>query len=290
MKELLPPDVTQALLTSYYVSAHRLPTSQLMDHFEQWFLASLCLPSTLTEKDTVGSEGQCRGELIADVTGRANTHEKSPWQLVQERVQTEEMSAAVPALQLFASNGQHVGVANKCTSTPVAMSTSCLQSHTQTVLMALHLVYEVCDCHAPANIFLVLIASNSYQLLSLYCLQFIYHLLSLYCLLFHITPSVQELKLNALQYDSLLQLARLLIHISSCLGWKPYVDHYWRDFPHLRASVSIVTLPVEEEAMDDSSTFHTLPPPSPPHLLHWLAQTLRRRPVCKIGLNTQGFI
>lgn len=145
MKELLPPEVTQDLLTNYYISSHHLPSSKLMDHFEQWLLASLSLPPTQTERspDHVGvdSVGQFRVEPTADLVGGAT---KSPWKHVQDMVLANNMMFDIPALQMFVSNTRHLGVVNKISTTPT-LPAYCLKSHVQTVLLGLHLVYEVRD-------------------------------------------------------------------------------------------------------------------------------------------------
>ena len=145
IKELLSPEVTQHLLANYYISSHCVPSSELMEHFEQWLLASLSLPPTQMEGNPhhvgVGSEGQFRVEPTANVVGGAS---KSPWQHVQDMVQNDNMMVAVPALQMFVTNTRSVGVVNKRLATPT-LPVFCVQSHIQTVLLALHLVYEVRD-------------------------------------------------------------------------------------------------------------------------------------------------
>jgi len=66
----------------------------------------------------------------------------------------------------------------------------------------------------------------------------------------------------------------------SHLGWTPYVDHYQRDFPslllrHYPTAVKTATH-LSEDSMEE---YPSHLPPSPPHLLHWLYQKLRDKPV-----------
>jgi len=90
----------------------------------------------------------------------------------------------------------------------------------------------------------------------------------------------EELKLNTLHHKPLNLMAHLLHRMASHLGWALYVDHYQRDFPslllrHYPTAVKTATHLSEDSMEEYPSHF----PPSPPHLLHWLYQKLRDKPV-----------
>ncbi len=116
LRKLLPPPLTAELLTSYYNSSHHLPTSRLPQHFYSWLLSCL---------------------------GMGGATSESSWQQLQGRIELDNLMAAMPALKLFSSD--IVGEVAASYKAPPTCTTPCpcLKDHTETVLWALHLVYEV---------------------------------------------------------------------------------------------------------------------------------------------------
>ena len=113
-----------ALLTTFYRSSAGLPYSTVFTHFHAWLLSCLNLPSD-------GSDGAKMDHMTSE----------SSWQHLKSTVDSSILNS-VPAMKLF--TGSDVGVAtNKATPiTPTHIAS--LEAYRETVVYALHLVYEVC--------------------------------------------------------------------------------------------------------------------------------------------------
>ncbi len=118
LRQLVPPVLAVELLTHYYVTCHHLHSIRLVQQFHSLLLSCLGM-------------GEATGE--------------SSWKQIQGRFELEEdMIAALPALQLLniATTKKVVGSHGNEDATPTC-TTPFLKDHAETVLLALHLVYEV---------------------------------------------------------------------------------------------------------------------------------------------------
>ena len=122
-----------ALLSAYYTSSLNVAYSDLFTHFHTWLLSCLNLPA--------GSHGNAE---IDHMTG------ESSWQPIGSVANTK----SIPAIKLFTESD--VGVATN-QATPITTNhISSLEAYQETVIYALHLVYEVCVLSAvfPQNVHL----------------------------------------------------------------------------------------------------------------------------------------
>ena len=114
LNQQLSPALTTQLLTHYYVSSHGISTPGLVKHFYSLLLSSLGMDSP---------------------TGEFS------WSQIQKRAQVKKKKLSLSALQLF----NMAAVREACDdqeATPTD-TTPFLKDHAETVLQALHLVYEV---------------------------------------------------------------------------------------------------------------------------------------------------
>ena len=97
------------------------------------------------------------------------TAELSPWERLQQMVHTENLVSEVPALEIFLKDGVGVSGAGSFDTTPSCSTSPCLKDHAKTVLLALHLAYEVYsmsvpDITPPTNQFLFSVCMATIQL------------------------------------------------------------------------------------------------------------------------------
>ena len=71
------------------------------------------------------------------------TAKLSPWERLQQMVHAENLVSEVPALEIFLKDGVGVSGAGSFDTTPSYSTSPCSKDHAKTVLLALHLAYEV---------------------------------------------------------------------------------------------------------------------------------------------------
>ena len=129
LKQLLPARSAMSVLSTYYLSSHGLPYSRLLGHFQTWLLTCLNLPARKT-----GSSGVETSHVASESSSEQYTVDS-------------KLLNSIPALKLFTSINkplEMVGVASHKTPpiTDAAHVTS-LEAHRESVVYALHLMYEV---------------------------------------------------------------------------------------------------------------------------------------------------
>ena len=131
LRQLLPADTAMDLLSAYYNSSYNVTYSNLLSHFRVWLLSCLHLPVT---KEDMGG-----------VTGTDHMTLDSSWQLVDAMLDSKMLNS-VPALKLFTALNQPSDVGGEASEkTPHITAThiTSLEACRETVVYALHLVYEV---------------------------------------------------------------------------------------------------------------------------------------------------